>query len=81
MVLQPTHEIKKKMLTELDLSGTMSLFIREGMCIEMKIKHLSKLFQEYIGDICAPFPLILTENVMSDDYERVTEMLVYLAIS
>ncbi|CAC5421657.1 unnamed protein product [Mytilus coruscus] len=69
----------RRKLGELDTSGSFSLLIREGMYLEMLITHMSNLFQEYIGDTCTPLPLILTENVMSDDHKKMSEMLAYLA--
>ncbi|XP_052086482.1 uncharacterized protein LOC127723773 [Mytilus californianus] len=69
----------RRKLGELDTSGSFSLLIREGMYLEMLITHLSNLFQEYIGDTFTPLPLILTENVMSDDHKKMSEMLAYLA--
>jgi len=69
----------RRKLGELDTSGSLSLLIREGMYLEMIITNLNNLFREYIGDTLTPIPLTLTENVLSDDYKKMAEMLTYLA--
>ena len=69
----------RRKLGELDTSGSLSLLIREGMYFEMITTNLNNLLREYTGDTCTPVPLTLTENVLSDDYNKMAEMLTYLA--
>lgn len=69
----------KKNLVECNSPGKASLLIREGMLIEMTISNHLKTFQQYIGESFSAVPLTLTENVLADDFNKMSEMLNYLA--
>lgn len=57
--------------------GEIALLIKEGMYYEMVICKLNNLFQDYIGD--ASIEIMLTESVLTDDYQKMQEMLKYVA--
>lgn len=70
----------KRKVGELDtVSPSLSLLIKEGMYLEIHLMYLNETFKDYIGDHCDQIELTLTDNVLSDDQKKMSDMLRYLA--
>lgn len=70
------RKIKLK-LNAFATAGETSLLLREGMYFELVICKLNALFKEHIGEDTTE--ITITENVLTDDFEKMQQMLKYVA--
>ena len=59
-------------------AGETAFLLREGMYFEFVICKLNYLFKEFIGE-GESFDILLTENILNDDFEKMQNMLQYIS--
>ncbi|XP_052063025.1 uncharacterized protein LOC127702761 [Mytilus californianus] len=73
------YNIVKVKLGEHPTAGETAFLIKEGMYYEMVIIRLNRQFSEYIGEVSVESQL--TDSILTDDHERMQQMLKEMAIS